>query len=107
MSPPLRTGRVPSIVQPRAGEDRLARERDAKAVDGERGENEQKKERRPRVPGRRVRCQGKRQEVAEVIGKDPSEEAEAQKDEDEGGADDEAEGPGNQATGENRRHGLD
>src|SRR6266487_2872307 len=107
MSPPRRTGRESSIVQPRTGEGRLARQRDAKAVDGERGENEQEKERRPRIPGGGVRRQGKRQEVAEVVGKDPGEQAEAQEDEDEGGADNEAEGARNQATCEKRRHGLD
>src|SRR5438105_2263488 len=107
MSPPGWTGRVPSIVQPRAGEDRLARERSAETIDGERGENQQDEERGPCVPGGGVGRQRELQAVAEVIGKDPGEQAEAQEDEDEGGADNEAEGARNQATGEKRRHGLD
>src|SRR5262245_47332457 len=100
MSPPRWTGRVPSIVQPRSGEERPARERDAETVDGERRENQQDEERGPCVPGGGVGRQRELQAVAEVIGKDPGEEAEAQKDQDEGGADDEAEGPRDQATGE-------
>src|SRR5260370_26315667 len=107
MSPPCWTERVPSIVQPRAGEERPARDRDAKTVDGERRENQQDEERGPCVPGGGVGRQRELQAVGEVIGKDPGEEAETQEEEDEGGADDEAEGSRNQATGEKRRHGLD
>jgi hypothetical protein len=43
--------------------------------------------------------------VAEVIGKDPGEQAEAKEDEDFGGGHDEEESPRNQTTVEKRRHG--
>src|ERR1700720_3053783 len=67
-----------SVLQARAGEHRPAGERDAEAVHRERGENEQEKERGPRVPGRGVRRERELQEVLEIIAEDQSEEPEAE-----------------------------
>jgi hypothetical protein len=82
--PRFRRTRICLIFQAHSRQQGPASERDAEAIDGERGENEQEKEGSPGVPGRGVGRQRELQEVVEIIADDEREETEAEKHEDEG-----------------------